>query len=74
MIVYSSPTCPWCLRLKQFLGENNVIFQDIDVSGNQQAAEEMIRKTGQMAVPAIDIEGEIIVGFDREKIKSALGL
>ncbi|MBM3246355.1 MAG: NrdH-redoxin [Candidatus Omnitrophica bacterium] len=74
VIVYSSPTCPWCLRLKQFLGENNVIFQDIDVSGNQQAAEEMIRKTGQMAVPAIDIEGEIIVGFDREKIKSALGL
>jgi len=72
--VYSTPTCPWCVRVKQFLKDNNIAFQDIDVSSDQQAAEEMVQKTGQMGVPVLDIEGEIIVGFDRERIKTALGL
>lgn len=72
--IYSSPTCPWCIRTKQFLKDNNIIFEDIDVSNNQAAAEEMVRKSGQMAVPVLDIEGEIIVGFDKEKIKAALGI
>lgn len=72
--IYSTPTCPWCIRTKQFLKENNITFEDIDVSGNQAAIEEMVRKSGQMGVPVLDIEGEIIVGFDKERIKSALGL
>ena len=72
--VYSTPTCPWFIRTKQFLKDSNVVFQDLDVSGNQQAAEEMIQKSGQMGVPGLDIGGEIIVGFDKEKIKSALGI
>ena len=72
--IYSTATCPYCIRAKQFLKENNIIFEDIDVSGNKAAAEEMIRKTGQMGVPVLDIEGQIIVGFDREKIKQALGI
>jgi len=72
--VYSTPTCPWCIRTKQFLKDNNVTFENIDVSTNQSAAEEMIQKSGQMGVPVLDIEGEIIVGFDKEKIKAALGL
>jgi glutaredoxin-like YruB-family protein len=72
--IYSTPTCPWCIRTKQFLKENNVTFEDIDVSSNQTAAEEMVKKSGQMGVPVLDIEGEIIIGFDREKIKKALGL
>ena len=72
--VYSTSTCPWCIRTKQFLKENNVAFQDIDVSTNQEATEEMIQKSGQMGVPVLDIEGEIIVGFDKERIKAALGL
>lgn len=72
--IYSTPTCPWCIRTKQFLKENNINFEDIDVSLNQSAAEEMMQKSGQMAVPVLDIEGEIIVGFDKEKIKTALGL
>ena len=70
--VYSTPTCPYCIRIKQFLKENAVIFEDIDVSMNQEAAQEMIKKTGQMGVPVIDINGDIIVGFDKEKIKRAL--
>jgi glutaredoxin-like YruB-family protein len=72
--IYSTPTCPWCIRTKQFLKENNIDFQDIDVSSNQQAADEMMSKTGQMGVPVIDIEGQIVVGFDREKIKATLGI
>jgi len=72
--VYSTPTCPWCLRVKQFLKENNINFEDTDVSTDQVAAEEMIKKTGQMGVPVLDINGQIIVGFDKEKIKAALGL
>ena len=72
--IYSTPTCPWCIRTKQFLKDNNVIFEDIDISANQAATEEMIQKTGQMGVPVVDIEGEIIVGFDKEKIAQALGL
>jgi glutaredoxin-like YruB-family protein len=74
VIVYSTPTCPWCARTKQFLKENNITFQDFDVSSNQQAAEEMIKKSGQMGVPVLDIDGEIILGFDKERIKQALGI
>lgn len=70
--VYSTPTCPYCIRVKQFLKENNIVFEDIDVSMNQSAAEAMVSKSGQMGVPVLDIGGEIIVGFDKEKIKQAL--
>jgi glutaredoxin-like YruB-family protein len=72
--VYSTPTCPFCIRAKQFLRENNVMFTEIDVSKDEGKAEEMIEKSGQMGVPVIDVDGQIIVGFDKEKIKSALGL
>jgi len=72
--VYSTPTCPYCIRAKQFLKDSNIQFEDTDVSSNQQAAEEMIQKSGQMGVPVLDIGGEIIVGFDKERIKQALGL
>jgi len=72
--IYSTPTCPWCMRAKQFLKENNIDFVDYDVSSDEEAAEEMIRISGQMGVPVLDIEGEIIVGFDKERIKQTLGL
>jgi len=72
--VYSTPTCPWCIRTKQFLNDNNIVFENIDVSTNQVAAQEVVQKSGQMGVPVLDINGEIIVGFDKEKIKTALGL
>ena len=72
--VYSTPTCPFCTRVKQFLKDNNVEFENIDVSVNQDKAQEMVDKSGQMGVPVLDIEGKIITGFDKEKIKTALGL
>ncbi len=72
--VYSTPTCPYCVRVKQFLKDNNIKFEDIDVSVNHEKAEEMIQKSGQMGVPVVDVDGEIIVGFDKDKIKQSLGL
>jgi glutaredoxin-like YruB-family protein len=72
--IYSTPTCPFCIRTKEFLKENNVLFEDADVSTNEEAAREMIEKSGQMGVPVFDIDGQIIVGFDKEKIKNALGI
>jgi len=72
--VYGTATCPWCIRAKQFLKENNIEFQNMDVSSDQSVADEMMAKTGQMGVPVLDIDGEMIIGFDKEKIKQALGL
>lgn len=72
--IYTTPTCPYCVRAKQFLQDNNIIFESIDVSTNQIAAEEMVKKSGQMGVPVLDIDGQIVVGFDKERIKQALGL
>ena len=72
--VYSTPTCPFCIRAKQFLKDSVVSFEDIDVSMNHEAAQEIIKRSGQMGVPVIDIEGELIVGFDKDKIKKALGI
>lgn len=72
--VYSTPACPYCIRTKQFLKEHNIEFEDIDVSTDQDKAQEMVEKTGQMGVPVIDIEGEIIVGFDKDAISKTLSL
>lgn len=74
VIVYSTPTCPYCKMAKEYMKENSVEFKDVDVAADEKAAEEMIEKSGQMGVPVIDIGGEIIVGFDREAIKKALDL
>jgi len=72
--VYSTPTCPYCNRAKDYLKQNNIVYENIDVSEDQEKAQEMINVSGQMGVPVLDIDGEIIVGFDQEKIKGALGL
>lgn len=66
--VYSTPTCPWCVRAKDYFTRNNVAYQDIDVSVDREAAQEMIKKSGQRGVPVIDIDGHIIVGFDQGRI------
>ena len=70
--VYSTKTCPWCIKLKEYLKEKKIEFEDIDVGADQKAAEEMVKKSGQMGVPVIDINGKIIVGFDKEEIEKAL--
>jgi len=72
--IYSTPTCPFCIRAKQFLKENNIQYTDIDVSTDKVKAQEMVDLSGQMGVPVIDVGGKIVVGFDKEKIKEALQL
>jgi glutaredoxin-like YruB-family protein len=72
--VYSTQACPWCHRAKGFLKEKNIEFEDIDVASNQELAEEMVEKSGQMGVPVLDIDGTIIVGFDKAAIEKALKL
>lgn len=72
--VYSTPTCSWCNTLKSYFKTHNIRFTDIDVSKNQSAAEHMVRRSGQQGVPQTDINGEIIVGFDKAKINRLLGI
>jgi glutaredoxin-like YruB-family protein len=72
--IYSTPTCPYCKQAKDFFKANKVEYTDVDVSKDQKAAGEMIEKSGQMGVPVIEINGDIIVGFDRPRIKKALGI
>ncbi len=72
--IYTTPTCPHCSMAKTFLRENGVEFVEINVAGDRAAAMEMIQRSGQMSVPVLDINGEIIVGFDRDAIKKALKL
>ena len=72
--VYSTPTCPYCKMAKAYLQENKIDYKDVDVAADDKAAQEMIEKSGQMGVPVIDIDGAIIVGFDKEAMKKSLGL
>lgn len=70
--IYSTPTCPYCNMAKQFLAENKIEYANYDVSADTARAQEMIDKSGQMGVPVIDIDGEIIVGFDRDRVAELL--
>jgi len=71
-VVYSTDACPWCNVAKEFLAENNVEFESKDVAADLTARAELVQKSGQMGVPVLDIDGTIIVGFDKNAIKQAL--
>ena len=72
--VYSTPTCPWCKKAKQFLDDHKVSFQSIDVASDKAGRDEMVTKSGQLAVPVIEVDGEISVGFDENWLKQKLKL
>jgi glutaredoxin 3 len=72
--VYATSTCPYCKKTKAFLDENNVSYEDYDVGTDAAKRNEMMDKSGQMGVPVLDIGGKIIIGFDKDAIKEALGL
>ena len=71
--IYTTKTCHWCKKTKEFLKQNKIKYTERDVSANQKAAQEMIKKSKQMGVPVLDINGKIMVGFDPEAIKKAVG-
>ena len=70
--IYSTPTCVYCKTLQEYFKKNNFDFEHIDVSKDEKQLQDMIKKSGQMGVPVVDIDGEIIVGFDKEKIDKLL--
>jgi len=70
--VYSTPTCPWCTKVKEFLKQLNVAYEEVDVSSNREAAMEMVKKTRQMGVPVTQINERFIVGFNASEIENAL--
>lgn len=72
--VYSSPTCTWCTTLKSYLRQHKIRFTDVDVSRDQQASEEMQKRSGQRGVPQTDINGEMIVGFNKPRINELLNI
>ncbi len=74
VVVYTTPTCSWCTTIKRHLQENGIQYREVNVAADQKAAEEMVRKSGQQGVPQTEINGQIIVGFDKTRINSLLGI
>ncbi|GET31889.1 hypothetical protein PbJCM13498_07520 [Prolixibacter bellariivorans] len=74
VVVYSTPTCTWCNTIKSYFRDNNIRFRDIDVSRDQKAAEEMVKRSGQQGVPQTLINGQVVVGFDKARIDALLGI
>lgn len=72
--IYTTPTCAYCHAEKEFFKENNIAFQEHDVFADEKARQEMINKTGQLGVPVTDIDGQIVIGFDKSKLRQLLGL
>jgi glutaredoxin 3 len=72
--VYTTAMCPYCHMAKDFLKENKIKFEEINLENNPKGVKEMIDKSGQTGVPVLDVNGTIIVGFDTEKIKKTLKL
>lgn len=70
--IYSTPTCVYCKTLKGYFKKHEIEFEDIDISKDEKQLQKMIKESGQMTVPVVDIDGEIIVGFDKEKIDKLL--
>ncbi len=74
--VYGAPTCPWCIKLKDWLESKKADFEYIDVSRpeNRRKAQEMVEKSGQMGIPVTIIGNKVIIGFDKEKIVELAGI
>ncbi|MBF0215658.1 MAG: glutaredoxin family protein [Candidatus Omnitrophica bacterium] len=72
--VYSTKTCSYCVRLKQYLSDNKISYENIDITSDPAKVKEMVDKSGQMGVPVVDIDGAIVVGFDKPQISKLLGI
>ena len=72
--IYTTPTCHYCKMTKEFLDENKIEYNAVDVTVDEIARNEMIEKSGQMGVPVIDIDGQILVGFNKEKLSEMVGI
>ncbi|MEK7143080.1 MAG: Uxx-star family glutaredoxin-like (seleno)protein [Patescibacteria group bacterium] len=73
VIIYTTISCPYCHQAKEYFQAQKIDFEEIDVGQNPQAAQEMVKLSGQMGVPVIVIDNKVMVGFDQKEIESALG-
>jgi len=71
--VYTTTVCPYCIQVKQYLKSKGVSFEEVNVGENRQKAMEMVQKSGQNAVPQIEINGQMVVGFNKSKLDQLLG-
>ncbi len=74
VLVFTTPSCPWCKRAKSYLRDKSIPFREVDVSRDPAAARDLIRRSGQMGVPVVEIDGRPVIGFDKARIDSLLGL
>lgn len=72
--VYSTPTCPWCTRVKDYLSYKEIKFKEINVAEDRNGAMEMVQKSGQRGVPVVEINGNIVVGFNQTEIDKLLSI
>jgi glutaredoxin-like YruB-family protein len=70
--VYTTPNCSWCNKAKRYFKEHRIAFTEHNVARDKRKAEEMVRKSGQMGTPVIDVHGKVIVGFNQPEIERAL--
>lgn len=72
VIIYTTPSCVYCKTAKEFFKENNVSYEEKNVAEDLKARDEMVKKSGMLAVPVIDVDGNIVVGFDKAKLSEFL--
>ena len=72
--VYSTPTCPYCSMVKKFLDDNSISYQDVNVAEDREALDDIVNRSGKMGVPVIDIDGELVVGYNQVQLKEKLEL
>ena len=73
-IIYTTPTCTYCKMAKEFFEKNNISYEEKDVWQDEKARDEMIAKSNQLGVPVIDIEGDIVIGFNQNKLSELLAI
>lgn len=74
VVLYTAPGCSWCVRAKAYLRQRGVFFEEIDVAADSEAARRMVERSGRQGVPQIEIDGQVVVGFDRGRIDVLLGI
>jgi glutaredoxin-like YruB-family protein len=74
IIVFSTPNCPWCTKVKRYLKEQNCRFRDVDISKDDKAAKDVVRRTGQMGVPVVLVNNKTIIGFNKKELDRILNI
>ncbi len=74
VIIYTTPICPYCQAIKDYFNDNDIEYEEKDISQDKKARDKMVKKSGSKGVPVVEINGEIIIGFDKKKIASLLNI